>query len=158
VSREVVEVVLAADAVVFHQDENFIHSLLLIQRSDDGSQALPGGCVEVDSGERVEDACARELAEETGLVVPFDSNTWVPLLARSDPDRDHRGRYISFPFTILLTGPRPSVQGADDALKAEWVPLHELDVDSLAFDHAEIVRAAALSFGTEHLLWKTGLA
>lgn len=153
-----IEVVLAADAVVFHQDDDFIHSLLLIQRSDDSLWALPGGCVDVDFRERVEDACVRELAEETGLVVPFDSNAWVPLLARSDPDRDHRGRYVSFPFTILLTGPRPPVQGADDALKAEWVPLHELDLDNLAFDHAEIVRAAALSFGTEHLLWKTGLA
>jgi 8-oxo-dGTP diphosphatase len=153
-----IEVVLAADAVVFHQDKDFIHSLLLIQRSDDGSWALPGGCVDVEVYEPVEDTCERELAKETGLVIPFASNTWVPLLARSRPDRDRRGRYVSFPFTILLTGPRPPVQGMDDARAAEWVPLHELDVDNLAFDHAEIVRAAALSFGTEHLLWKTGLA
>jgi ADP-ribose pyrophosphatase YjhB (NUDIX family) len=152
-----IEVVLAADAVVFHEDGDFRYSLLLIQRQDDGSWALPGGCVEVDLYEPVEDACERELAEETGLVVPFASNNWIPLLPRSAPDRDPRGRYVSFPFTLLLTGQRPPVRGADDALVAEWVPLHEVELDDLAFDHGDIVRAAALSHGLSHLTWKTGL-
>lgn len=152
-----IEVVLAADAVVFHEDENFVYSLLLIQRQDDGSWALPGGKVDVEVYEPVEYACERELAEETGLVIPFASNTWIPLLPRSAPDRDRRGRYVSFPFTIMLTGKRPPVQGMDDALVAEWQPLHEVELDDLAFDHGEIVRAAALGHGLSHLTWKTGL-
>lgn len=150
-------VVLAADAVVFHEDENFNYSLLLIQRQDDGSWALPGGKVDVEVYEPVEDACERELAEETGLVAPFASNSWIPLLARSAPDRDPRGRYVSFPFTIMLTGQRPPVRGADDALVAEWVPLRDVELDELAFDHGDIVRAGALTHGLSHLTWKAGL-
>lgn len=41
--------------------------LLLIQRSDNGQWALPGGFLE--SGESVSEACEREAHEETGLLV-----------------------------------------------------------------------------------------
>lgn len=154
-----IEVVLAADAVVFHEDaESGGVSLLLIQRQDDGKWALPGGCVDVEVYEPVEGTCERELAEETGLVIPFESNNWIPQPVRAHPDRDHRGRYVSFPFAILLTGPRPPVRGADDALMAAWLPLHEVNVDELAFDHGEIVRTASKSFSLKFLTLGLGLA
>ena len=57
---------LTTDCVVF-DERGYV---LLIRRKHDpfmGSYALPGGFVEV--GERVEEACRRELKEETGLDV-----------------------------------------------------------------------------------------
>lgn len=41
--------------------------ILLTRRSDNGRWCLPGG--HVDPGENVEEACVREVFEETGLVV-----------------------------------------------------------------------------------------
>jgi 8-oxo-dGTP pyrophosphatase MutT (NUDIX family) len=41
--------------------------VLLTQRADNGEWCLPGGAVE--AGEFVEEACAREVLEETGLIV-----------------------------------------------------------------------------------------
>ena len=57
---------LTTDCVVFNEDG----ALLLIKRGKppfEGMYAFPGGGV--DKGETVEEACARELREETGLIV-----------------------------------------------------------------------------------------
>ena len=42
-------------------------SILLTRRTDNGRWCLPGG--RVDPGETVAEACIREMAEETGLIV-----------------------------------------------------------------------------------------
>ena len=41
--------------------------ILLTRRSDNGLWCIPGGAI--DSGESVEEACIREVVEETGLLV-----------------------------------------------------------------------------------------
>lgn len=55
---------VGCSAAIFdgHRDK-----LLLIQRSDNGQWCLPGGGM--DAGESIVEACAREVLEETGLVV-----------------------------------------------------------------------------------------
>lgn len=135
---------LAADAVVFHIDDDGEVSLLLIQRKGEpfkGLWALPGGGVELR--ETTESACERELAEETTMVAPFSDNTWIPLSVRAHPFRDPRGRVVSFPYAIVLRGPRPPVQAKDDAKEVRWWPLESVMGGDLAFDHVEIVREAA---------------
>ncbi len=47
--------------------DNRREKLLLIQRSDNGQWCLPSGGM--DAGESIVEACAREVLEETGLVV-----------------------------------------------------------------------------------------
>jgi 8-oxo-dGTP diphosphatase len=135
---------LAADAVVFHIADDGEISLLLILRKDEPFKdcwALPGGGVELDEDTR--DACERELAEETSLVVPFDQNQWTPLTVQAKPLRDPRGRVVSFPYAIVLRGPRPPVKARDDAKKVRWQQLKEVRAENLAFDHPQIVREAA---------------
>lgn len=134
---------LAADAVVFHIDEEQQLSLLLIQRKSEpfkGRWALPGGGVEPE--EDTQEACERELGEETTLIASFDSNQWTPLTVRAQPFRDPRGRVVSFPYAILLHGPRPPVKARDDAKEARWWPLDEVLTTDLAFDHDEIIKEA----------------
>jgi len=111
--------------------------VLLIRRRNEpfkGAYALPGGFVEV--GETVEDACRREVFEETGLRVGKLSLVGV----YSDPARDPRGHTVSIAYTTVLSQPGAPAPGSD-AQAVEWVEDWR-DVE-LAFDHGRIVEDAA---------------
>ena len=58
------EIVTACDAVIFDSAEE---KVLLTRRTDNGRWCLPGGAM--DPGESASECCAREVLEETGLVV-----------------------------------------------------------------------------------------
>ena len=84
----------------------------------------------------------RELREETGIKVP------APVLLGSIKDsrvfdainRSARGRTITHAFKILLPdGPLPKIKGMDDAVKAEWIPISEIDSNVCFEDHFEII-------------------
>lgn len=123
---------LTVDAVLLKGRE-----VLLIRRAREpfrGAWALPGGFVDV--GERTEDAARRELVEETGL-----RGDIVDLLGVwSDPARDPRGHTVSVVY-VCKVGGIVDVAAGDDAAEARWFPLDALP--ALAFDHADILAAAA---------------
>src|SRR5690606_7419628 len=82
---------LTTDCVVFDESGR----VLLIRRKFppfEGGFALPGGFVDV--GETVEDACRRELKEETGL----EAGDLTLIGVYSDPTRDPRGHTCSVAF------------------------------------------------------------
>ncbi|MGD0199058.1 MAG: NUDIX hydrolase [Solirubrobacteraceae bacterium] len=112
-------------------------SILLIERGHEpftGCWALPGGFV--DAGERVHDAAARELAEETGV-----TGRALTLLGVYDtPGRDPRGWSVSVAFLEVIAE-RIAARGGDDARSADWFELDTLP--PLAFDHELIVAQAA---------------
>lgn len=118
---------LATDAVVDLGDR-----IVLIRRGQDpfeGRWALPGGFVELD--ERVEEACAREVLEETGLDVEVRELLGV----YSDPKRDPRGHVVSVVFVARRVG--GELRGGDDAAEARAFPVD--DLPPLAFDHDDIL-------------------
>ncbi len=122
---------LTTDCVVFDTEGR----VLLIRRRNppfQGSYALPGGFVEV--GERVEDACRRELKEETGIEV----GRLALIGVYSDPGRDPRGHTCSVAYLGRIASAEP--HAADDAAAAEWVA--DWRAADLAFDHAQILSDA----------------
>ena len=131
---------LTVDAVVVQSG----HVLLVKRRArpGKGQLALPGGFVEAN--ETLKDSMLRELKEETKIKVP------VPVLAGSivnqsafdDPYRSTRGRTITHAFYIHLRPDTslPKVKGSDDALKALWVPLADLDPMKMYEDHYFIIQ------------------
>lgn len=128
---------LTVDCVIFGLDERQALQVLLIQRDHDpfeGQWALPGGFV--DMGEPLEEAALRELEEETGVREVFIEQ----LYTFGAPDRDPRGRVVSVAYYALVNLSEHPVQAASDAREVAWYSLNELP--SLAFDHAQILRAA----------------
>lgn len=115
--------------------------VLLIERKNEpfkGQFALPGGFVDV--GETVEDACRRELMEETGK----KAGRLTLVGVYSDPKRDPRGHTVS---VVFLTRVRSSkVEAGDDAAAAHW--LDNWRRLPLAFDHAKILADAARIAGS----------
>lgn len=135
---------VTTDAVVIQSGH-----ILLIKRKvqpGKGNYALPGGFLGYN--ETIEDSMIRELREETKLKLP------VPIIKGSikdfkvfgHPGRSLRGRTITHAYLIEIA-PSPNgelceVKGGDDAEKAFWIPLSEIDNirDILYEDHADIIR------------------
>ncbi|MFK8011957.1 MAG: bifunctional nicotinamide-nucleotide adenylyltransferase/Nudix hydroxylase [Marinicellaceae bacterium] len=131
---------VTVDAVVIQSGH-----ILLVERKarpGKGLLALPGGFL--DPGEKLKDACLRELKEETKLKVP------LPVLYGSikhndvfdDPYRSMRGRTITHAFYIELKPNQelPKVKGGDDAKRAFWLPLSELNPEHMFEDHFAIIQ------------------
>lgn len=121
--------------------EDWPEYLLLIKRRNNPFKdmwALPGGFVNTD--ETILEAALREMKEETGVEVPKLSffNYY------DTPDRDPRGRTISFVYyygasDLKKTDP-PVVEAADDAVEAQWFQVKDLiGRDDIAFDHSVII-------------------
>ena len=139
---------VTVDAVVFtYRDDKA--KVLLINRKDKpfkGKWALPGGFVEMD--EELEDAAARELAEETGLagVQLKQMHTFGKV------GRDPRGRVISITFMGIANEEQTKIKAGDDAAEAKWFDIDKLP-NNMAFDHNEVLKFAMKKF--EKTLRKT---
>ncbi len=131
---------VTADAVVIQSG----HVLMIKRKAEPGKGlwALPGGFLDAKTDRSMESCAIRELKEETGIKVP------VPVLTGSIKetkvfdaiDRSARGRTITHAFKIVLPdGPLPKVKGMDDAEKAKWIPVGELNSEECFEDHYSII-------------------
>ncbi|MFD9794247.1 NUDIX domain-containing protein [Streptomyces sp. NPDC059070] len=114
-------------------------TILLIERDwppYKGYWACAGGHVDVRETSR--EAAARELAEETGVHVSADDLRQIGVF--DQPDRDPRGRHVTVAYAVTVSADTRITAG-DDARTARWWPLAALP-EQLAFDHADILRAA----------------
>jgi 8-oxo-dGTP diphosphatase len=128
---------VTVDAVVFAVDKDQI-KLLLINRGNDpfkGKWAIPGGFINID--EELEDAVARELAEETGLTeVKLEQMHTFGTVGR-----DPRGRQITVVYMGIISEGLDRIKSGDDAQKAQWFDIEKIPSD-LAFDHNDVAKLA----------------
>ena len=125
---------LTVDCVVF----NCEGAVLTIKRGFPpfkGWHALPGGFV--DLGETTEQACARELLEETGQIVSIDQLKLIGVYSK--PDRDLRRQTVSIAYLALID--LGNLVAGDDADTVEL--LYDWKNAQLAFDHKEIIQDAS---------------
>ena len=130
-----------ADAVVIQSG----HVLMIRRRAEPGKGlwALPGGYVNANTDKSVEAAMLRELREETKIKVPEPvlRGSIVRSKVFDAIDRSPRGRIITHAFYIQLPdGELPKVKGSDDADKARWVPIAEVNSEECFEDHYEILQ------------------
>lgn len=134
----------AVDAVIVQSG----HILLVRRRAapGEGLWALPGG--HVGHYERFEDAYIRELREETKLKVAEGVLRGYKQMKLFDaPHRSEIGRMVTHAYFVeLKPGPLPKVKGDDDADKARWWPLHEVDEKFMFDDHFHIIEFFTGSF------------
>lgn len=94
-------------------------AILLVQRGNEpnkGLWAIPGG--KVKSGEKLEEAAAREVAEETGLQTQVGEVVWVG----EHIDESHHIVLVDFEGTVI----GGELAAADDAADVVWVALDDL--------------------------------
>ncbi len=126
---------LGVSACIWRNDK-----VLLIQRAKPpvGIWAFPGGHVE--PGERLEDAAARELMEETGMTAAFSQ-----LLGLYDVIRRDDAGILTVHYVIAcylgLAGPEMPV-AASDAMSASFVDPEQLSGMALAPNISEAIRKA----------------
>jgi bifunctional NMN adenylyltransferase/nudix hydrolase len=133
---------VTADAVVIQSG----HVLMVKRGADPGNGlwALPGGFVDAVGDRTMEDAALRELREETGIKVPEKvlRGSIVGNRVFDSPDRSQRGRTITHAFHISLQEGEwnlPKVKGADDAERAQWIPISQLKSEVIFEDHYDII-------------------
>ncbi len=129
---------ITTDAVVIRSG----HILVVRRKGHPGKGlvALPGGFLK--QSEHIVTGCLRELKEETGIKLPKAElqKMIVDEKVFDHPERSLRGRTITHAFCIDLGhGTLPKVKGADDADKAWWMPLRDLDEDVFFEDHFHII-------------------
>jgi len=128
---------VTVDAAVFSFRDGKAR-LLLINRKHEpyqGQWAIPGGFIEMD--EELEDAAARELAEETGLTgIPLEQMRTFGTVGR-----DPRGRQITIVFMGIAGEEQTDVRAADDAAQVRWFDIDRLPAN-MAFDHHAVAQVA----------------
>ena len=99
--------------------------IVLVKRGcepNKGLWSLPGGCIEL--GETAREAAAREILEETSLVIEVGDVAAVHDVVAKDANQ------IKFHYVIInfyagvISG---NLKAASDAADARWVPLREVE-------------------------------
>ena len=136
---------IAVDVVLFtvrvDEPSQRAWQVLLVQPQDPafaGKWSFPG--VLVDAAESFDAAARRALRRKAGL----DAAHWYleQLGTFGAPDRDTRGRVVSVAHLALERSDELTLSAGGGIARAEWVPVRGLPAESLAFDHADILRVA----------------
>jgi ADP-ribose pyrophosphatase YjhB (NUDIX family) len=126
-------------ALIF-SDNQVGDQILLVERGKPplvGYWSLPGGVVE--AGERLEDALAREVAEETSLEVEVGDIATV--FERIMPAEDGRCEYHYILIDFYCTVLGGTLSAGDDSKQAEWRDLDDLDSILLTEGTREVILA-----------------
>jgi 8-oxo-dGTP diphosphatase len=131
---------VTVDAVIMSVIDEQLTVLLVRRKADpyEGWWALPGGFKRPD--ESLDDAAARELREETGVIAP---SHLAQFGAYGNPARDPRGNVVTVAY-LAVTPAVGAIEAGTDANDARLFPVADVLAGSidLAFDHERILRDA----------------
>ncbi|WP_373653161.1 ADP-ribose pyrophosphatase [Schlesneria sp. DSM 10557] len=122
--------------------------VLVIERGDSGRYALPGGMV--DEGEAISETIARELREETGVDLSFQSSKVLYSGIVDDPrNTDHAWMETTVLHQHLSPAARAGLRlrAGDDARAVRWADVGELLLGSMHANHQDFVRMAMQELG-----------
>ena len=132
---------VTVDLVMFTVMEGALKVLMVRRGQQPFSEcwALPGGFVRMD--ETLEDAAARELAEETG--VDSQGVYLEQLYTFGEPGRDPRTRVITVAYFALVDSSKtkPHITGQESISDVQWFTVSDLP-SKIAFDHGDILEYA----------------
>lgn len=114
--------------------------VLLVERGREplaGYWSLPGGGVE--AGERLEDAVAREVLEETGLNVRVESIATVFERIMPDPGGACEYHYVLIDFYCAVQG--GVLQPGDDSASVAWFEVGSLGALRMTEGTREVIEA-----------------
>jgi ADP-ribose pyrophosphatase YjhB (NUDIX family) len=123
---------IGASAIIFDPNRE---KILLTRRTDNGRWCLPGGAME--SGESITEACAREVVEETGLLVKVGRLIGV----YSTPHRiieyadGNRRQLVSHSFEAEVIGGELSL--SDETTEFGYFTIDEIHTLDLMEHHRE---------------------
>ena len=113
--------------------------ILLVKRGKpplQGYWSLPGGLVEI--GEQLEQAVAREVLEETGLIVrPKYLAEIFERIMRDSADRVEYHYVLADYVCVVKSG---TLKAADDASAVDWFKLEELERMQLTAGTLDVIR------------------
>lgn len=129
---------LTGDTIVWHRNQ-----VLLVTRGKipgKGMLALPGGFR--NPREPLQDACVRELREETGLDLNTAKHRYVAEFDVDTPGRSLRGDVITHVLCVELPNDfdRSTLTASDDAQDLGWFDFEDLTPDQMFDDHWSIIR------------------
>jgi 8-oxo-dGTP diphosphatase len=133
---------VTVDVVICSIFDNDLKALLIKRRFPpfQDHRAIPGGFLEVDKNEDLEETALRELKEETNI-----QNIYLEqLFTYGKPKRDPRKRVITVAYYALVRNDqlkKQEIKGGDDAYDTRWFSLRN-PPDKLAFDHSQILQDA----------------
>lgn len=127
---------VTADMVILNEK----NQALLIKRNTQpyfGMWALAGGFLD-PTDEDLKDAAIREVKEELGI--ELNRADVQPLMTLSAAKRDPRGRTVSEVFMVQVSSDIEINKADDEVMETVWADLDDLNLEALAFDHAEPFR------------------
>jgi ADP-ribose pyrophosphatase YjhB (NUDIX family) len=133
------DVLVGASAHIWDQTGE---KILLTRREDNSRWCLPGG--RLDSGESIKETCAREVLEETGLIVEVGHLIAVytnPNMMLSY-NEEHQFQMVSFHFNVSVTGGELSL--SNETTDIGFFSLEEIGEMDLMEHHQQRIEDALL--------------
>jgi 8-oxo-dGTP pyrophosphatase MutT (NUDIX family) len=113
--------------------------VLMVQRSDNGLWTLPSGIAE--PGEEMAFACAREVLEETGIVVRVEELISIRTVGPVTYPNDDVTSYVDHFFRCRPTG-GTAVVGDDESIAVGWFDPDHLPEPGTPRTSAQLAEAA----------------
>lgn len=122
----------------------------------EGSMALPGGVLRIDLDDSLDAACQRVAQERLGVNLPGATQ----LMAIGGPSRDPRAPWaLSVVYRCMTLADELDMRPGKRLAELRWVSTEGKDLETLAFDHPQLVGAAveALRQDVDALRFPPGL-